>query len=372
MKGVVLPTKRSRRRSGWRLLASVLVAAAISGPGVSAGVNADPAADALATLNELSRRAEQTTEAMHSAQLDLDAKVAAQRDAEARKSGDETALVTAREQLRRLQSAVDTIAAATYMGGNPTGMAAVLTAESPQQLIDELAINRAVSVRMADQMRAFRLSTERAQAAVRSADASADAARLAAERAASVRAELQAKQSQLQREINAVQAQYDALMPDQRALLADPGPPPPTEAAPSAAPGPAVVAFPAPPVPGEGNVAAQSGQGALVVQAALTRVGAPYSWGAAGPDAFDCSGLIMWAFQQTGKSLPHSSQALAAGGQPVAVSDLQPGDIVTFYDDVSHAGIYIGDGMMVHASTFGTPVRVAPISSAPIHNARRW
>lgn len=70
--------------------------------------------------------------------------------------------------------------------------------------------------------------------------------------------------------------------------------------------------------------------------------------------------------------LTRSSQALAAGGQPVAVSDLQPGDIVTFHADVSHAGIYIGDGMMVHASTYGTPVRVAPISSAPIHNARRY
>ncbi|MDZ4232731.1 MAG: NlpC/P60 family protein, partial [Dietzia sp.] len=109
-----------------------------------------------------------------------------------------------------------------------------------------------------------------------------------------------------------------------------------------------------------------------VVQAALTRVGSPYSWGAAGPNAFDCSGLIMWAFAQTGKSLPHSSQALAAGGQPVAFSDLQPGDIVTFYSDVSHAGIYIGDGLMVHASTYGVPVRVTPVTSSPFNNARRY
>nr|WP_268793748.1 peptidoglycan hydrolase RipC [Mycolicibacterium wolinskyi] len=359
------------------MLASVLVAVAMSSFGVSAGVNADPAADALAALNELSRRAEQTTEAMHAAQLDLDAKLAAQRDAESLKIRDETALTVAHEQLQRHQSAVDKIAAATYMGGNPDGWTAVLTAESPQQLIDELATKRAMSTQMTDQIRAFRIAHERAQAAARSSESSAAAARSAAEQAAAVRAELQVKQSQLQREISAVQAQYEELTPDQRATLADPGPPPPPGAVPLAvAPDPAVVALPAPPVPGDGppsgNTPEPSGQGALVVQAALTRVGAPYSWGAAGPDAFDCSGLIMWAFQQTGKSLPHSSQALAAGGQPVAVSDLQPGDIVTFYDDVSHAGIYIGDGMMVHASTFGTPVRVAPISSAPIHNARRW
>ncbi len=112
-----------------------------------------------------------------------------------------------------------------------------------------------------------------------------------------------------------------------------------------------------------------------MVQAALTRVGgSPYTWGGAtGPDAFDCSGLIKWAFLQNGKSLPRSSQALAQGGQPVALSEVRPGDIVTFYADVSHAGgIYIGDGLMVHASTYGTPVKVAPISSAPIHNVRRY
>ena len=72
----------------------------------------------------------------------------------------------------------------------------------------------------------------------------------------------------------------------------------------------------------------------------------------------------MWAFQQAGISLPHSSQALASGGQPVAMSQMQPGDVVTYYSDASHVGIYIGDGMMVHASTYGTPVRVAPVNNA--------
>ncbi|MCV7071585.1 C40 family peptidase, partial [Mycobacterium rufum] len=109
-----------------------------------------------------------------------------------------------------------------------------------------------------------------------------------------------------------------------------------------------------------------------VIQAALSRIGSPYSWGAAGPSAFDCSGLVMWSFQQAGISLPHSSQALAAGGQPVSRDQMQPGDLVTYYSDASHVGIYIGDGMMVHASTYGTPVRVAPVDNAPIHNIRRY
>jgi cell wall-associated NlpC family hydrolase len=80
----------------------------------------------------------------------------------------------------------------------------------------------------------------------------------------------------------------------------------------------------------------------------------------------------MWSFQQAGIALPHSSQALAQGGQPVSRDQMQPGDLVTYYSDASHVAIYIGDGMMVHASTYGTPVRVAPVDNAPIHNVRRY
>jgi peptidoglycan DL-endopeptidase CwlO len=109
-----------------------------------------------------------------------------------------------------------------------------------------------------------------------------------------------------------------------------------------------------------------------VVQAALSRIGSPYSWGAAGPNAFDCSGLVMWAFQQAGISLPHSSQALAQGGRPVGLAEMEPGDVITYYGDASHAAIYIGDGMMVHSSTYGRPVQVAPVGNAPIYNVRRY
>ena len=111
---------------------------------------------------------------------------------------------------------------------------------------------------------------------------------------------------------------------------------------------------------------------ATVIQAALSRIGSPYVWGGSGPNQFDCSGLVMWSFQQAGISLPHSSQALAQGGQPVSRDQMQPGDLVTYYSDASHVAIYIGDGMMVHASTYGTPVRVAPVDNAPIYNVRRY
>lgn len=344
-------------------------------------VGADPASDALARLNELSRQAEQTTEAVHSAQLELDAKLTAQKAADEVRASDQAVLDAAKAQLATYQAAVDKVAAAAYTGGGTDGFSAVLSAGSPQQLIDELSVQRVMATEMAAQMAGFRAASERAVKAAEASAKSAAEARTAAEQAAAVRADLQAKQSQLQPQIAAVQAQYEALTPDQRTALADPGPPPPPlpGAGAPAPTDPAIVAMPgAPPadaVPPAGDApsgAAPSSSGAAVVQAALSRVGSPYSWGAAGPNAFDCSGLIMWAFQQVGKSVPHSSQALAAGGQPVSITDLQPGDIVTFYSDVSHAGIYIGDGMMVHASTYGTPVRVSPISNTPFNNARRW
>lgn len=104
---------------------------------------------------------------------------------------------------------------------------------------------------------------------------------------------------------------------------------------------------------------------------ALSKVGAPYVWGATGPSAFDCSGLINWAFAKAGVELPRTSRALSQVGMPVSQADLQPGDLLFFYSPVSHAGIYIGDGLMVHASNSSKPVAVDPIAGREFSSARR-
>jgi cell wall-associated NlpC family hydrolase len=353
--------------------------------GILAGnVQADPAADALAKLNELSRQAERTTEAMHSAQLDLDNKLAAQTAAEAKQSVDQAAVDTATAELATFQSSVDKFAAAQYMGGRTSGMDAMLTADSPQRLIDQLSVQRVMASEMRVQMNSYRTVSDQAAKAREASVKSAAEAKTAAEQAAAVRADLQSKQSQLQIQMAVVKSQFEALTPGQReALAAVPPPPPLPEAAPPAPQDPAIVAAPPeggiPPgdvAPPDGAVTPEvpggTGEGMMAVQAALTRIGSPYSWGGSGPNQFDCSGLVMWAFQQAGISLPHSSQALARGGQPVDTSQMQPGDVVNYYSDASHSAIYIGDGMMVHASTYGTPVRVAPVNNAPIYNVRRY
>jgi peptidoglycan DL-endopeptidase CwlO len=350
---------------------------------LAASVHADPADDALAKLNELSRQAERTTEAMHSAQLDLDTKLAAQHDAEAKLAADQATVDQSKAQLATFQASVDKFAAAQYMGGRTSGMDAMLTADSPQRLIDQLSVQRVMASEMSVQMKGYHTVSDQASAAQAASAKSAADAKTAAEQAAAVRADLQSKQSQLQVQMAIVKSQFQALTPGQReALAAVPPPPPlPEMAPPPPAPDdPAIVAAPPGGIP-PGDVAppegaapepAAGGEGTMAVQAALTRIGSPYVWGGSGPNQFDCSGLVMWAFQQAGISLPHSSQALARGGQSVDMSQIQPGDVITYYSDASHAAIYIGDGMMVHASTYGTPVQVAPMNNAPIHNVRRY
>ena len=91
-----------------------------------------------------------------------------------------------------------------------------------------------------------------------------------------------------------------------------------------------------------------SGRGSVAVAYARAQVGKPYVFGAAGPSAYDCSGLTMMAWAQAGVSLPHSASLQYAG--TARVTSLQPGDLVFFYSDISHVGIYVGGGIFVHAA----------------------
>jgi peptidoglycan DL-endopeptidase CwlO len=101
--------------------------------------------------------------------------------------------------------------------------------------------------------------------------------------------------------------------------------------------------------------------GAQALQAAMTRRGDPYIWGAAGPGEFDCSGLVVWAYAQEGIALPHYTGSLWNSGVHVARADLKPGDLIFFFADISHVGIYVGNGLMIDAPDFGQTVKVEPI-----------
>ncbi|WP_329335633.1 NlpC/P60 family protein [Streptomyces sp. NBC_00663] len=116
---------------------------------------------------------------------------------------------------------------------------------------------------------------------------------------------------------------------------------------------------------------ATNSRAAAAVSYAYTKLGSPYVWGATGPDAFDCSGLTQAAYRSAGISLPRTTYAQIDAGRRVSRSELQPGDLVFFYSAISHVGIYIGNGQMIHAPNPTAPVRIAPIDEMPFAGATR-
>ncbi len=159
-------TKRVFRRYAVGGIAGLTVFAAV----INGSVHADPSEDGVAKLNELSRQAEQLTESMHSAQIDLDNKLQAQAAAEKKHTDDLAAADAARAQLATYQGAVDKFAAAVYMGGRTDGLNAILTAESPQGLIDKMAVQKVMATEMSEQMQSYRrLSDEAVKAEAASA-----------------------------------------------------------------------------------------------------------------------------------------------------------------------------------------------------------
>ncbi len=99
-----------------------------------------------------------------------------------------------------------------------------------------------------------------------------------------------------------------------------------------------------------------------VVNIAKRYLGAPYRWGASGPNAFDCSGFTMFVYRQVGVSLPHSSRAQYGAGQRVSRADLKPGDLVFFGSPIHHVGIYVGGNSYIHAPHSGSVVKISSLS----------
>ncbi|WP_262387346.1 C40 family peptidase [Streptomyces sp. TRM49041] len=118
-------------------------------------------------------------------------------------------------------------------------------------------------------------------------------------------------------------------------------------------------------------VPAPTTRAARAVAYAYGAIGRPYRWGATGPSSYDCSGLTQAAWKAAGVSLPRTTYSQINAGQRVARSQLAPGDLIFFYSGLSHVGIYIGDGKMIHAPRTGSTVRIAPIDEMPWAGATR-
>jgi cell wall-associated NlpC family hydrolase len=275
------------------------------------------------------------------------------------------------------QAKVDAFANASFRGARLDGMSVVLTAGSAEDFLDQMSsldrvaadsqqtLDEAIAAR--DTAAQAKAQADAAAAAAAQAKADADAAAASAQQAT---ADVTTRKSDLDAEAARYKALYDSLSQQERDAAdaaqeqanASANPPAPAEAASRSEArtdlaGTSGSAESAPSAP------AGSGAAAAAVAAALSKVGSPYVYGAAGPNAFDCSGLTSWAWAQAGVSIPRTSGG-QAGLPSVPLSQLQPGDLVTYYSPVSHVAMYIGNGQVVHASTESRPVYVTTVSGA--------
>jgi peptidoglycan DL-endopeptidase CwlO len=333
-------------------VAGMVVTLAVAfGAGAPAG--AEPAPQSpdvmLADYTKLGREAEQATEAIHNTAIEL----GKQRDAVAVATTDtdaaEANLVALDKQAEELQGAVDALVTSSYKGARVNRLYAVLVSDSPQSLLDQMSGLEMISRQTVEDVKKFteaKTTAEEAKKAAVAAKLKAEAAVATAEKTS---ADLQAQQSERVFKATEIRAMYQALTGKQLAELAG-----------------ASVDFDPKLLP------AGTAPEVVAVRAAMTRIGDPYVWGATGPDQFDCSGLMVWAYKQAGKTLPRSSQAQLSGGTEVSRDDMRPGDLIIYYPDATHVGMYVGNGYVIHASTFGVPVAVVPVDKGgPFNSARR-
>jgi cell wall-associated NlpC family hydrolase len=238
------------------------------------------------------------------------------------------------------------IARTAYTGESMSSFRALMTSESAEQFVGRVSTLQLV----ADHQN--QILDAAAAAGVAAAQAQAQAQALAAEAQVQYDA-VAAQQAALEAEIAEYRAVYERLtLEEQQAAVDAHGA---DRASRDDRSEPVVAAA--------GPVVANSAVAQVAVDAAMAQRGKPYVWAASGPSSYDCSGLVQFAYAAAGLGLPHSSRMQSQMGQRIPRDQLQPGDLVFFYSPVSHVGIYIGGGQMVHAPTFGDVVKVASIDS---------
>jgi cell wall-associated NlpC family hydrolase len=329
------------------LAAAALAATAFPDPGQAATPRT--VAEAQARVNQLNDQAEQLTEQYNAAKARL-AKATTLADA-AKKRASQAA-----NQLSVARAQVAAFAVERYEAGGASQALSSVIDGDPQVVADRIAT---LSILGQTQSAAV-TRAHAAQLTYRQQLAAADQATSAAEA-------IQAQLAQQKQRINALLARanqvLNQLTAEQRAkLLAA------QRAQAAAAQARAAAATranrsivrdyapPAGPQSAGGSAVAQR-----AVAAAMSKLGKPYVWGAAGPNAFDCSGLVQWAYRQAGVSTAHYTGTFWSSYRHVSYNQLQPGDLVFFYPDHHHVGIYIGGGMMVDAPQTGDVVKVQSV-----------
>lgn len=285
------------------------------------------------------------------------------------------------EQLNDARRTLGQYAAAQYRSGGDDSTGRYLLSANPQDLVDQAHLSDVLGKRQKQAVESYRVqqaaaTQQRIEAAKSLATLTAQQAQLKADKAA-----VQSKLSQAQHLLNSLTAQEKARLAALRArqeaearakakvLAAQLAAKQKAaqEAAQEAAAQAAAKGNTIVPAPGTGS----SAKADQAIAFARDQLGKPYVWGATGPNSFDCSGLTQAAYKAAGIDLPRTTYDQVNVGTRVSESDLQPGDLIFFYSDVSHVGLYIGNGEMIHAPHTGTVVKIAPITEMPFYGAVR-
>lgn len=270
-------------------------------------------------------------------------------------------IAKATKRIDALQTDLNARAWSMYRNGPVTFLEVLLHSEDFSEFASNWDILRKLNVRDAKDVMALNEARAEARKArralsVKEAKAKREVKRMA-ERQASIESELSQRKSMLrglESEIAALEAAEEAAAAARVAARA--------AAASRAQYVPVIERYFPPP-----THAARS----EVVNVAMRYLGAPYHWGADGPNSFDCSGFTMFVYGQVGVSLPHNSGAQFGSGERVSRSDLQPGDLVFFGSPIHHVGIYVGGGSYIHSPRTGDVVKVSALDRGDYAGAVR-
>jgi len=329
---------------------AVLAGATLTVPVASADPPVpDNATEAAQLVAQLGRDLEVLQEEQNEAQVALDRYIA---DA----ATSTVALGTVNTRLAEIDGRLRGVARSAFAGNQLGSLSALLTSGSPQEVIDRINTLEFMSGRDGALL-------DQATQTHDEAEALSDAADVAVAASQAALADIAARRADLESQIKTYQDLYDQLSAAERDLLTG-GSAEGGSAEGGSAEGEGGQAPP-------GEILAPTEAARIAVETAYAQLGDTYVWGGDGPDEFDCSGLTMYSYAAAGVSLPHSSRSQSTMGIPVSRDELQPGDLVFYYSPVSHVAIYVGDGQIIHASTYGVPVSLDPVDPWGAYNSAR-
>ena len=330
-------TKRNSRVRAGRLLAAAAIATSIcigSATLTSAAPSQADLQSAKAKLSELNRQMSILDEQYNQAQLKLQQTQAALSQAK-------TDVQNAKAEITRLRAQLSAQAAQAYESQG-SAISVLLGSSSFSQLSDRVEFLQTIAQNNTDTATKAQVAEQQFRDASSRLNAALKQRQAVVATIASKRSQLQAGVSQTQRLISTIQGSLKRQAAAAAIAAAQSG-------------------GSSSPIGDPGSILPPSAGAAAAVSAAKAALGVPYVFGGASMSGFDCSGLTMWAWQHAGVYLPHSAAAQYASIPHVARSDLQPGDLLFFYNPIGHVAMYVGGGEEIAASHTGTVVSYYPV-----------